>query len=273
MIYRPGCFAGVRDIDSFAAQLERSLPEPAIRVSSGESLATPTPTAGDRFVDWKAHNAREPHSAGELACAELASLFPDAHILIVTRGFAAIMLSSYSQYVRMGGIDPFFALNPDFGAPHHRSRGVWHYDRLIAAYRAAFGGRVLALPYELLRDDPAAFTATIERRFGLPAFPGPRKAVNRALGPAELAWYPRLTRAIGRLPVGRHVREILLRRHIQAMEARRLRGAASVLQRLRPLPPVGSDMISDRVLEHFRGKAECLRDDPLYQPYRADYLL
>ena len=37
------------------------------------------------------------------ACDALGALFPTAHVLLVTRGFRSLILSSYSQYARTGG--------------------------------------------------------------------------------------------------------------------------------------------------------------------------
>jgi hypothetical protein len=273
MLYEEGRLAGARSVLHLASQATQSLPAGKVRVSSSESLATPTPWTSERSPDREALRRHDPQSFAGAACAELADLFPNAYILLVTRGFRSVMLSSYSQYVRTGGTDDFFALNPEFGSPTHRSRGVWDYDRLIALYRERFGDRLLVLPYELLRDDPAAFMAIIEDRLEIARHPPPERVFNASLSPEELRWYPRLTRMVTRLPLPARVKRRVVGRYIEALDRRRLRGLAAALQRIRHIPPLGNDAVSPEVLGNFRGKARSLRADPLYRPYRADYLI
>ncbi len=122
----------------------------------------------------------------ERACALLADMFPDAHVLIVIRGFRSMILSSYSQYVRVGL----------YGRPETQvwqgGENPWQYDETIAMYRARFGDRVIVLPYELLARDPVAFRGEMERRLGVAPFAFTDRVVNRSLSPVELRWYPRL---------------------------------------------------------------------------------
>jgi hypothetical protein len=273
MLYEEGGLAGVRNVLHLARQATEALPAEMVRVSSSESLASPTPWGGGRIVDRDALRRQEPQSAAGIACAELADLFPNAYVLLVTRGFRSMMLSSYSQYVRSGGTDDFFALNPEFGRPTHRSKAVWDYDRLIALYRARFGDRLLVLPYEYLRDEPAAFVRIIEDRLEIAPHPPPGRVFNAGLSPEELRWYPRITRAVKRLPLPAPVKRRVLGRYIKALDHRRLRGVAQALQRVRRVAPLGADAVSPEVLENFRGRARSLRADPLYRKYRAEYLL
>ncbi len=109
------------------------------------------------------------------ACALLAESFPDAHVLIVTRGFRSMILSSYSQYVRVGGTDDLETQVWQGG------ENPWRYDELIAMYRARFDGRVIVLPYELLARDPVAFRGEMERRLGVAPFEFTDAVVNCSL--------------------------------------------------------------------------------------------
>jgi hypothetical protein len=77
-----------------------------------------------------------------------------------------MLRSLYGQYVAIGGwVDfdrflrsdaPGLAWDPDHLAFH----------RLVELYLDLFGGRVLVLPYELLRRDPRAFLEGLAHRLG-----------------------------------------------------------------------------------------------------------
>jgi hypothetical protein len=100
------------------------------------------------------------------AADRLASVFPDARILVVIREQRAMIVSSYKQYVRKGG-----AARPERYVRPVKRQGLkeplfnldyFLYDELIAYYRGLFGeNSVLALPYELFAADPYDFTRRI----------------------------------------------------------------------------------------------------------------
>jgi hypothetical protein len=259
-----GGFRSVYDLSAEAAAGGRS----AWRVTSCEDLAAPRADVGSLVVDYE--RAMRSSWADRQSAARdlLALIFPGAHILIVTRGFRSMIYSSYSQFVRSGGREDLEALLGR-GDDNH----PWNYDRLIGQYREAFGaGRVIVLPYELLRSDPAAFTAAIEARLGLRPFPPDPDPVNASLSPAELRWYPRLSRLIDRLPVGNRVRRRLRSAWFRGIDGGRLAWLPALLQRVRPAVPVTQDLIGSRDVEPMRGLASSLRDEPLYRPFAADYL-
>jgi hypothetical protein len=124
------------------------------------------------------------------------------------------------------------------------------------------------MPYELLSDDAAQFTRELSQRLGIEQLEGSREKVNESLSAIEMYWYPRITRLVRKLPSRR-----LFRLYIRAAFHNRLRGPIRILQRLRPGSPITSAMLPDAILEQFRGRAESLRDHPLYAPYLADYLI
>ncbi len=264
--YRAGGIAGFSSALDLMLHGVGAACRPRYFVTSSESLTIPRldtgvphaiPAGGNAFSGTLAH-------AQERACANLARLFPDAHVLIVTRGFRSIMLSSYSQYVRRGGtagIDALFA----------RGGGLqWQYDRIVALYRRAFGERVIVLPYELLVDDPAAFRDEIERRLGLDAFDFAPGRDNIALSPRELAWYPRLAWMAQRLPAGARAR--VHRRLAAASFENRLAKPIALLDRLRPVPPVTAASIPESALAVHRDHAVALAAEPLFRSYAAEYL-
>jgi hypothetical protein len=95
---------------------------------------------------------------------------------------------------------------------------------------------------------------------------------NPALSPVEVAWYPRLTRRVRSLPLGAWGHRKAWQLYIRAASANRLRVPISLLQRLRPLPPVVDVPLTPELLEGFRGFARTLRDESLYRAYARDYL-
>ncbi len=116
-----------------------------------------------------------PHSGGydsKDIADRVAAVFPEARVLIVIREQRGIVLSSYKQYVRVGGVLPISA----YLDPPRRERGRipmfsfdhFRYHRLIGHYQRLFGEeRVLVLPYELLRQDPLRFSTEILAFAGL----------------------------------------------------------------------------------------------------------
>jgi hypothetical protein len=261
--------AGFRSVHDLAKYKGPDDPEIRYRVTSSESLIVPRADVGDLAMDHEAMLRSQVAEAQAAICARLSDLFPKARILIVTRGFESAILSAYSQYVRTGvtrGLDELPALiEPAIDQAN--------YDRAIALYRRAFGEEpVIVLPYELLRDDPAAFTGELARRLRIAPAPPPAERVNVSITPAEMLWYPRLSRSVQRLPLGRRLRSRLWRLYVEALATGRLAPLARLLDArgaARAAPPA----IDPALLERFRGTAECLRAEPLYAPYAADYLL
>ena len=184
-----------------------------------------------------------------------------------------MILSAYSQYVRTGGEDGFeqFAgLTSEGGATR---QDAWGYDYLVGLYREAFPGRVITLPYELLRDSAAGFTRELEQRLGISHQDQLPTRQNPSLSPVELAWYPRLTRAVRALPIGGRLRRRVEARYLRLAMSNRLAAPIALMQRLRPAEPVTDAMLSDAMVGAWLGRSEPFRGDPLYAPYAEDYLL
>ena len=106
----------------------------------------------------------------ELA-VRLHAVFPGGKVLIVIREQRSMLLSTYKQYIRMGGL---MCLRDYMNVPpRRRSAGpsfvpsVFHYDKLIALYQELFGcENTLVLPYEALCGDAADFVSRIYRFSG-----------------------------------------------------------------------------------------------------------
>jgi hypothetical protein len=269
LAYVEGGVAGYTDVWDIARASAQPQGRVAYRVTSGEALASPSVHAG--LHHGRSDDRAIPADSQAAACAELASLFPDARILLVTRGFRSAYVSAYSQYVLTGGTGDFDPAGR--GAPPGTLEAEWNYDGLIRMYEAAFPGRLIVLPYELLRDDPARFVAELQSELGLSepgALPG---RPNPSLSPAELRWYPRLSRLVESIPVRGRLRRRLLNgwtRHIGGRRASQLVGLLQRLDRGDLLEPAD---LTDELVASFRGRAESLRGHRLYAPYASDYLL
>lgn len=269
--YVPGGLAGYANVWDVARLACAPGPHPRCRVTSAEALGAPSPASGT-----EAHHERgftPPDSqAEERVCAELARVFPSAHVLLVTRGFLGTVASSHSQHVREAATVDFHAARR--AAPPDVMARALDYDQLVRTYRQAFGDRLLVLPYELLRDDPSAFLDRLQRRLAL-STPGPMPdPLNASLSGVELRWYPRLSRLVLGLPLPPRLR----RRVADAWTARTRRNALAplirILQRVLPATPVDPYAIDEHdLIAGFAGKAECLREDPEYAAYQGDYLL
>jgi hypothetical protein len=266
LAFADGGIAGFRDVYAIARASITPRADLLYRVTSYEGLTAPQANAGQTIIDYERWRTVNMASSQSAVCTTLAELFPGARVLIVTRGFRSMILSSYSQYVRSGGDDDL----ADLIAKGSRSDlDPWNYDFLIDLYQRAFGeSNVIVMPYELLRNDVDAFTRALEAFLGLTHFAAFPDRVNASLSPVEMAWYPRLTRMVRALPIGSRLRRL----YLEAAFANRFRSAIAVLQRVRALTPLTADAIPDATLNAYRGKADSLRGNPLYAPYATDYL-
>lgn len=119
----------------------------------------------------------------------LHAVFPDGKVLIIIREQRSMILSSYSMYLRGGGLlrlkdyldlprfphaIPFFSLE------------FFEYDHLIAYYQNLFGPeRVLVLPYEMFAREPDRFAGEILRFSGAKEITGlPFDARPKKMWPA-----------------------------------------------------------------------------------------
>ena len=269
LAYARGGIAGLHDVYSMVREAASQRGgRPLYRVTSSEELATPHTSAGQTAVDYGEMRRHSMASAQTQVCESLGALFPNAYILIVTRGFRSMILSSYSQFVRTGGDESLAWV-----CAEAERQAPWNYDFLIGLYRKTFGdANVIVLPYELLRDDAAAFLGEIAKRLGLADIGVPPGRPNPSLSPIELAWYPRLTRLVRSLPVGAWGRRKALQLYVQAALSNRLRAPIALLHRLRPIPALTDAPLTPERMDGFRGFATSLRDEPLYRAYARDYL-
>jgi Sulfotransferase family len=114
------------------------------------------------------------HDSARMA-ERLAATFPAGRVLIVIREQRRMLLSSYQQYVKMGGVLSLERYLHDPGHAHPWPCDLSHFDyeRLIRHYHRLFGAEnVLVLPLELFQADQHAFVARIVDFAGATPDPG-----------------------------------------------------------------------------------------------------
>lgn len=267
LVYRHQALHGFQrtpDISTFAHEAPS---DPAYFVTSDEDLAFwkgPLEPLGleMRPYDVRGHQRR--------VCALLHDLFPQATVLIVTRGFASVIGSAYAQYARAGGRLDF----PDLRqATQELMLDFWNYDYLVELYRDAFGSdNVVVLPYELLLRDSDDFLRRLTSRLGLAHLPHPSERVNPALDGRVIARVRRLSGWVLRLlqPLPRDTR-----RRLYAVYTRALAGERLVrLLGHRRQAGGGSAAFAPpgEFLARFRGRAARLCAEPAFADFGAEYL-
>ncbi len=213
---------------------------------------------GIRFkpYDIKKHQKKTLHS--------LYAVFPDATVLIITRGFESAFRSMYWQYVSIGGILSFKDFQQQYSAYF---ADFYDYDFLISIYKEVYGNNVVILPFELLNEDPATFLAEMEHECGLPHadYSGP-KANAAQMEKAES--YRKLSRLIKTLiyPFPYSVQKKIYQAYSTALYQRKLSWLPDFF-------PEGELNISNETLGLFTGKAGALKNEKKFKPYTEAYFL
>ncbi|HEX7808817.1 MAG TPA: sulfotransferase [Thermoanaerobaculia bacterium] len=266
--YVEGGIGGFRDVYDVVRTSASRRSRALYRVTSSEGLATPLADFGAGAISYDRSAGLSLADAQRTACDTLADLFPNAKILIVTRGFRSAIPSMYSQTVRTGTDSDFEAFCRMLESAVREGIDGWDFCRVVGLYRERFGNdNVIVMPYELLQDDVRAFTSALESRLGLDAFAPAQQRLNPSLTPAELYWYPRFSRVIRKFG-SKRVLQIFGR----SVQQNRLRAPVAVLQRLRPAASQSTADIPESLVEAYRGRADCLRDEPPYARYAREYL-
>lgn len=274
--YAPGGLGGFNNVDELARTSGAAY---KYFVTSYEELSVPVRSAGGIHLDFA--SARPAPETGvkekqAAICAVLKSLFPNSRVLIITRGFKGLMISGYSQCVRLGtrlhldGVCREFAECLRIDNDHY-----WDFDYLIRLYGEAFGKEnLIVMPYELLRDDQDRFLAVLEERLGIGHAEVKLGRLNPSLSPEELYWYPLISRAVSAAAsrLGEARFQKIYRRYVSKINDDRLRPLIRVLRLLRPGSRITEADFADDVLLYCKGKATLLKELPLYAPYAAEYL-
>jgi len=274
--YAPGGLGGFHNVYEVARPAETNC---KYYVTSFEGLSTPHKSAGEIRLDFGGADTGEiePFKENQArVCAVLKSIYPGSLILIVTRGFKGMILSAYSQFVRMGGRVHLKEMCRTLSEQRHNDGHHYHdFDYLIRLYGEAFGEQnLIVMPYELLRDDEGRFLAVLEERLALRHADIKIGRVNPSLSPEELYWYPLISRAVStgasRLGAARFKR--VYSWYIDKTLNNRLRLFIKLLRLWRPDAKITEADFPQDVLRHFEGQATRLKEHPLYAPYAAEYL-
>lgn len=264
--YQEGAFAGARNVAGLIAGVLATPDASFCRVTSKEALSDPRDPATFSEVETTAVEVRR--AAMGRVCAELAALFPNARILMVTRNQVDMVISGYSQLIKQGGHirDSDLAR---FEADGFRDLHPFDYDLALKLYRKHFEGRVLALPYELLVDDRRTFLAEVADFMCVEHFDLVVGRVNESLDDEQLYWYPRIARLLQLAP------SPWLRRKLIALHCRMIRIGAwrPLLNVLKLLtgPKTLSRILSPEILLKLEIDCEELLSLELYAPYRDLY--
>lgn len=213
---------------------------------------------GIRFkpYDIKKHQKKTLHS--------LHNIFPDAAVLIVTRGFESAFRSMYWQYVSIGGVLSFKDFQHQYSAYF---ADFYDYDFLISIYKEVYGNNVVILPFELLSDDPVRFLTEAGHECGLPhaGYRGPKANVAQ-MEKAES--YRMLSRFIKNLiyPFPYSIQKKIYQAYSSALYQRKLSWLPDFF-------PEGNLSISNETIGRFIGKADVLKNEKKFKPYAEVYFL
>lgn len=277
LCYKHGGLAGFHNVYELARPTDSTY---KFHVTSFEGLSTPHESAGRIRLDFGgAEPEREDRVKENQAsvCAVLKHLYPGGRVLVVTRGFRGMVISAYSQSVRMGGrLHPEDMCRKLAERLQNDASHYYDYDYLLRLYSDAFGEEnLIVLPYELLRDDQNGFLAVLEEQLGLEHVDINLGRINPSLSPEELYWYPLISRmvstAASRLGTARFRR--IYRWYVGKTLHNRLHLLIKLLRLLQPDKKITKADFPVDILRHFEGKATRLKDHPLYAPYVAEYLL
>lgn len=247
-------------------------PDLRCAVTSNEGFVSPVPNHRD--VDYEDVRSLAPGRESIVRVAEaLADLFGGARLLIVTRGFRELFRSYYAQLLVSGCTLSFEEFCGSFLVRDDGTVSVG-YDFTIEQYERLFGpDKVLVLPFELLRDRPAAFAAEIETACGVPHADVLPRWVHRSPAPDELQRLARLRRMARSAPIGTAGRELLVRAGRRLISTGLGKG---LVQGWTGRSADGDELRIDvprSLIEKFRGTAERLRNRRHYGGLESEYLL
>lgn len=139
-------------------------------------------------------NINEIETAQKNIAYTLHSLFPNAKVLIVTRGYESVIKANYSQYIKEGGIFSFNKLIEK----HKNSKWLpYNYSYIIDLYSKLFDKKnILILPFEMLKKEPNNFLIKIESFLKINHFDYITKVINPSLTPNSIEFVRKINKCI-----------------------------------------------------------------------------
>ncbi len=201
----------------------------------------------------------------------LCQFYPEAKVLIVTRGFESLLKSMYAQYLSIGGVLGFENYMDRIG--EHLAE-FYDYSYVIELYREIFKPKnVLVLPFELLKQNSAAFMSELSMASGIDANSNyPLNKVNASAAPRLLSAYHLLSQLLYTMiwPLPPSWQLKIYTRYMAGLTQGKLKGIAGLLS---PLVAETDIAVSEQVLSLFKGNAEILKQEKLFHPYQKEYLI
>ena len=269
--YRPGGIAGQYNIHDLVSESQFQSDEFRCRITSCEQIASPPFQQSDASAgpELQSYDPEASMISCNTTCNLLSDLFPNAHILVVTRGFRSIIRSSYSEMIRQGaGVLPHEMLET---INQFDIREIFRFDYIIDLYRDRFSNRVLALPYELLLEDRREFLNIIETSMGVDQFDIGGELINPSLSASELYWYPRFARIIRKCPTGR-IRGRLIKLHRTMIARGFWKPIIRIIEHFVGAREAIFDT-SDASLADYTGVSSKLADNPYHTRFRSEYTI
>lgn len=265
--YRPGGLAGMYTIYDVIAEMLENPNNIRCAVTSAEQITAPIDPADYGRV--KVDGATHLRDSIEQLCVKLASMFPDARILMITRNHADVLKSGYSQMVRHGRLElgrEIQSLNSQALA----AAAPYDYDHVREVYSENFGGRILALPYELLVDNETEFLRQIAVFIGVDAFQPAIGKVNEGLSDDELYYYPVIGSALRRFALTGWLYRRLSWLHRFMILKGGWKPLFPIIARFKSRAHVELTITSD-VLDTMSDSCQMLIQSEIYAPYRGVY--
>jgi hypothetical protein len=266
--FSPWGFGGFADTHQLVTEAARGVPEPLVRVTSHEALLAPFPDLAN--LGAGAGPLLPTRQAQKQACRLVAGLFAAARIVIVTRGFGTLLPSLYAEMVLGGATFSFDDFCAALYRQAERGEDMLQLPEAIADYEARFGvSNVLALPYELLRDQPEAFLRALSEFLGVEAFASTSAIVHPSPPAVLLPAYRRLTGIVQALPTPARAREALTRRYISAMRIGKLERLAALLVRRGGASP--EPVVPEPLVRLLKQRCAPLSARPAFRRFEQDY--
>lgn len=271
MLYKYNALGGFSNTEDLSWYAQREEPMHECYVISSELLSV-WPGNADVVGMRSGIQGYDVKQYQQKLCDMLHALYPTGKVLIVTRGYTTLFSSMYAQYVFNGGTYNFqeFFKSMTGSTPH-----LFDYSHIVRLYRERFGkSNVIVLPYELLRDNPEGFTATVERELEIQhTFTFTKEKINamrsKKVLKAHLTVSNMLYKAVQPLPY--KARKMVYGLYMKQNYAGKLKWVFNVVAKVQN-KEIDLGDVSGQV-HIFEGRAELLRTESLYQPYLKEYLL
>jgi hypothetical protein len=204
-------------------------------------------------------------------CQMLGKIFPNAKVLIVTRGYTTLFRSNYYKYISIGGTLTF----KDIYSKLDFFISSYDYTKVINLYQTYFGkDNVLYIPFEKLQDNPKDFLKLVEDFIEIKTqYNYNSSKLNESLDSKSLVLIKRISKIIYVLlyPFPKNFRRKIYKTYIFFIQTKNVR---SFLKWLSKFVRKSIEMKEEKeYIERMKGKAEILKDNPLYKPYLKEYLI